>query len=193
MNSRRFRSWWPQHMPTRGRSSRSLSNTTMKGRNTATRRTFWWSGAHDQEVVEVKDDQEADLPENRARFALISELLAEHGYHFRVWTRSEICAEPRLTNARLILRYRCVAVPPQERERIRRAFSSTPEMTLRALCETSGMTVPSVLRLVIEGMLHIDWWEPLGLESKVSITPIGRQTWPSPLGRATTVRGNRCH
>ena len=131
-----------------------------------------------QEVVEVKDDQEAALPESRARFALISELLAEHGYHFRVWTRSEICAEPRLTNANLILRYRCVAISPPDRERVRRAFSSTPDLTLRALSEASGTAVPSVLRLVIEGALHIDWCEPLGLESKVSITPVGRQTWP---------------
>lgn len=57
-----------------------------------------------QEVVEVKDDSEADKPENQARFALIRELLGEHGYLFRVWKRSEICAEPRLMNVSLILR-----------------------------------------------------------------------------------------
>src|SRR6266536_3032293 len=35
-------------------------------------------GAH-KEVVEVKDDAEAELPENQPRFALINGLLAEHG------------------------------------------------------------------------------------------------------------------
>lgn len=134
-------------------------------------------GAH-QEVVEVKEDQEAALPENRARFAFISELLAEHGFHFRVWRRSEICAEPRLTNSNLILRYRCIAVPPPDRERVRRAFSSAFELPLRKLCQAAGAAVPTVLRLVLDGALHIDWWEPLGLESKVCITPVGRQTWP---------------
>ena len=119
-----------------------------------------------QEVVEVKDDQEAALPENRVRFAFIRELLAEHGYDFRVWKRSEICAEPRLTNARLILRYRCGAVPPQDRERIRRAFSSAPEMTLRALCETSGTAVQSVLRLVIEGSCTSTGGSPLASSPK---------------------------
>jgi len=54
-----------------------------------------WGGR--QEVVEVKDDQEATLPENLARFACIKDLLAEHGYDFRVWKKTEICAEPRLT------------------------------------------------------------------------------------------------
>jgi hypothetical protein len=148
-----------------------------------------------QEVVEIKDDHEAALPENQARFALINELLAGHGYHFRVWRRSEIWAEPRLTNANLILRYRSVAVSPPDRERVRRACSSTPELNLRTLCEISGTVVPSVLRLVIEGALHIDWWDPLCLESKLGVTPIGRQTWPClPVGVAQTqCEDARCH
>jgi hypothetical protein len=47
-----------------------------------------------QEVVEDKEDAEAEKLENQARFALIRELLAEHGYQFRLWKRSQICAEP---------------------------------------------------------------------------------------------------
>ena len=86
-------------------------------------------GAH-RHVVEIKEDAEADLPENQARFALIRELLTEHGYHFRLWKKSEICAEPRRTNAGLILRYRSVEVPAVERETIRRAFSTTSEVCL---------------------------------------------------------------
>jgi TnsA endonuclease N terminal len=133
-----------------------------------------------REVVEVKEDSEAEKPENQARFALIRELLAEHGYLFRLWKRSEICAEPRLTNVSLLLRYRCVDVSAAEHERIRRAFSSAPELSLRTVCETPGKTVPSVLRLVLDGTLHINWWEPFGLDARVSIAPIGRQVWPFP-------------
>lgn len=136
---------------------------------------FWGTR---REVVEIKDDREAELPENQCRFALIGELLAEHGYSFRVWRRSEICAEPRLTNSNLILRYRCIAVPAAEREGIRRAFSSTTELPLHELCEISQVPVQSVLRLVLDGAIHIDWWEPLRLESRVSVAPVGRQIWP---------------
>ncbi len=136
-------------------------------------------GAH-QAVVEVKEDSEADLAENQARFAFISELLAEHGYHFRLWRKSEICAEPRLTNAHLVLRYRRVAVGAAERERIRRAFCTVPELTLRTLCQASETSSQAVLRLVLEGALHIDGWEPLGIDSKVGIRPIGRALWPWP-------------
>jgi hypothetical protein len=135
-------------------------------------------GAH-YEVVEIKDDSEADSPENRTRFDLVRELLAEYGFYFRVWRKSEICAEPRLTNAALILRYRSVQVAAPERETIRRAFSLTPQLYLRQFNE-NAVSVQSVLRLVLEGKLHIDWWEPLGLDSKIGVSPIGRLVWPFP-------------
>ena len=48
-------------------------------------------GTH-QEDVEIKEDSEADSPENRTRFGLIWELLAEQGLYFRVWRKSEISA-----------------------------------------------------------------------------------------------------
>lgn len=136
-------------------------------------------GTH-REVVEVKEDSEADLAENRARFAFISELLAERDYQFRLWKASEIRAEPRLTNARLILRYRCSPVPPAEHERIRQAFSALSEMSLRTLCQASKTAVQTALRLVLDGTLHIDWWQPLELDSRVAIAPIGRAVWPCP-------------
>jgi len=50
--------------------------------------------------VEIKEDSEAESLENQTRFALIRELLAEYGFSFRVWKKSEICAEARLENGR---------------------------------------------------------------------------------------------
>jgi len=135
-----------------------------------------------REVVEIKEDSEAAKPENRARFSLVRDLLAEHGYSFRVWSHSEICAQPRLSNVGLVLRYRCVHVSATECEKIRRAFSSAAELTVSTVSGTSGVTVPAVLRLVLDGELHIDWWAPLGLDARVSHTPIGRQVWPVPVG-----------
>ena len=136
-------------------------------------------GAH-QAVVEVKQDKDAESPEAQAKFRVIKERLAEHCYHFRLWKSSEICAEPRLANANLILRYRCVAVPPRERERVHHAFVSAPEIELRSVCEVARVPVQSVLRLVMDGALHIDWWKPVCLSSTVGTAPIGRQEWPVP-------------
>jgi hypothetical protein len=132
-----------------------------------------------REVIEVKEDADANLPENQSRFSLIRGLLAEHGYRFRIWKSSEVCAEPRLANVSLILRYRCVRVPAGECETIRRAFSSQSELCLRTF-GSSQSVVRNVLRLVLDGALHLDWWEPLDLDSRVSIHPIGLQVWPAP-------------
>ncbi len=134
---------------------------------------------HHQEVVEIKEDCDAESPENQTRFPLIRDLLAEHGFYFRVWKKSEICAEPRLTNAALILRYRSVAVSAAHAEAIRRTFSLSQELPLRTFCDHSA-GVQSVLRLVLDGKLHIDWWQPLSLDSRISNMPIGRQIWPFP-------------
>ena len=136
-------------------------------------------GSH-REVIEIKEDREADALENQERFRLNGELLSEHGYRFRIWRRSEICAEPRLTNASLILRYRRVEVPATENERIRQLFSSTREFRLSALRDTPGVSAASILRLVLNGRLHIDWWHPLSGDSLVSAVPIGPQLFPSP-------------
>ena len=133
-----------------------------------------------QTVVEIKEDKDADSAEAQAKFRAIEERLAEHGYHFRLWRSSEIHAEPRLANANLILRYRCVVVSLPERERVRRALTSAPEIDLRSLGETSRVPVQSLLRLVIDGVVHIDWWKPLCPSAVVSTTPIGRQEWPTP-------------
>jgi TnsA endonuclease-like protein len=137
-------------------------------------------GSH-REVVEIKEDREAELSENEDRFALISRLLDEHGYQFRLWKVSEICAEPRLNNASLVLRYRRVQVEPAQRERIRRVFSSTSEAPLGAFEGAPHVAaVQSILRLVLEGTLYIDWWRRLDPDSTVSVRPIGPQIWPCP-------------
>jgi len=135
-------------------------------------------GKH-REVIEIKEDSDAESWDNQTRFALLMELLTEHGFCFRVWKRSEICAEPRLTNSALILRYRSVAVPPAIHEGIRRTFSITSEVPLHRFSEQPALA-QGVLRLVLDGKLHIDWWEPLSLDSRISSKPIGHQTWPFP-------------
>ena len=149
-------------------------------------------GSH-QDVVEIKTDREAELTENQERFRVIGELLTEYAYHFRLWKQSEICAEPRLTNVALVLRYRCAAIPSTERERIRRVYSAVPECRVQELCEVSDASIQSVLRLVLEGTLHIDWWEPLTLDSRVSRVPIGHQVWPCAPVLEARCEECRCH
>ncbi|MGA9668029.1 MAG: hypothetical protein WBQ94_02410, partial [Terracidiphilus sp.] len=43
-----------------------------------------------------------------------------------------------------------------------------------------GITIQSVLRMVLNGTLHINWWESFTPDSEISSTPIGPQVWPFP-------------
>mgnify|MGYP004702106349 CR=1 FL=1 len=139
----------------------------------------------DRMVVEIKEDKDAEAPEARARFGIIRDRLAGYGYQFRLWKSSEIRAEPRLANVGLILSYRCVAVSPHEKAIILGTAAS--EIDLGSLCASTGAPVQSVLRLVLSGSLHIDWWAPVGLSSMISVTPIGRQEWPAPSDPAVSL------
>ena len=188
-NSRPSRFCSPVGMRMPGRNSLSFSNTTMMGKASVHPRHSRRLGRQ-REVVEIKDDQEADKPENRARFALDPRAAGRARISFRVWTRSEICAEPRLANVGLVLRYRCVDVPAADAKKSE-GILLRAGLSLRAVSETPGMTAAAVLRLVLDGILHIDWWEPLRLDSRVSGTPIGRQIWPVPLGCRS--QEERCH
>ncbi len=127
-------------------------------------------------IVEVKDDKKADSPQEQIRFATLKELLLTHNLNFTLWKKSSICAEPRLANARIVLRYQTCGLSAFEREHMRRKFAETPETTLNMLSDDE---VRAAFRLVIEGMLHIDWWVPLRRSSIVSAHPVGHQEWPS--------------
>jgi hypothetical protein len=75
-------------------------------------------------IVEIKPDQKADRADEIARFARIEQLFATHRMHFRVWKKSSICAEPRFSNCRKVLRYQRSEFSPFDRERLRRLFTT---------------------------------------------------------------------
>lgn len=127
-------------------------------------------------AVEVKQDEKAKDPLVKARYQVITDLLATHRINFLLWTKSEICSEPRLSTARSIIRYQKCAVSPMQRERIRTLFLADPVIALGNLDDDD---IRSVLRLVVEGKLHIDWSTKLSRMSWVSVSPIGDQMWPA--------------
>jgi hypothetical protein len=127
-------------------------------------------------VVEIKDDKKAEMPEEKARFELISRLLSTHGIHFILWKKSEICAEPRLSTARNVFRYQQCDVSLFQRERLRMKFAKSPVIAIGSLDDD---TIRSVLRLVVEGALHIDWSSALSKATWVSVSPFDQQPWPA--------------
>ncbi len=130
-------------------------------------------------AVEIKPDDVAQRPETQGFFGLVGGLLKQYGLHFRVWRQSEISKEPRLTNAAFLLNYRRHLPSPLERERLRRAITSHETGTLTTLSSLAEVRLESVLRVVLEGTLQINWWQLLDHQSKVSRLPIGPQIWPA--------------
>jgi hypothetical protein len=110
-----------------------------------------------------------------ARYDVIADLLATHRINFHLWRKSAICSEPRLSTARSILRYQNCPISPLHRERIRTMFAADPVISLGDLDDND---IRSVLRMVVEGRLHIDWASRLSRMSWVSVSPIGEQMWP---------------
>ena len=131
-------------------------------------------------VVEVKTDRIARRKEEKRRFALIRELLSEHGFEFVLWKRSEIFLEPRFTSACLLLRYRRVIVSEADRNRVLSAMAANKQMKIFELSQLASVPVPQICSLILNGPLTMDWWSPLTNESLVSGRPIGSQLWPSP-------------
>jgi hypothetical protein len=125
-------------------------------------------------IVEVKPDKYAE--KNKARFEHITKLLATHRMNFFLWKKSAITAQPRYENARLVIRYQLCKISVADRERIRLMFAQSPEILLRTLGDDDGR---SAMKLLIEGMLHVDWWSTLSRDSILSVWPIGRQEWPN--------------
>lgn len=127
-------------------------------------------------AIEIKEDKKADIPEEKARFELIASLLAAHRINFKLWKKSEFCVEPRLATSRFLIRYQKCPVSPNVKEQLRHKFAETPVI---ALGELGDNDIRSVLRLIIEGLFHIDWSSKLTRFSWVSVSPIGEQSWPA--------------
>ena len=121
------------------------------------------------EYHEVKRDIEADCDRQRARTAALEPVCAADGLVYRVVRESEVRAEPRLSNARELRRYRRHAPSSAFRAHVFRLLSGHPSTRLDALLEALGKDArEDVLALVLRGMLSMDWKAvPIGGHSLV--------------------------
>lgn len=135
-------------------------------------------------VIEVKPDTAAKTSEMTAFFSLVARLFKQYGLDFKVWLQSEIEQEPRLANAVYLLNFRRERLNPVVRERLRRISNQHLAIPLKELSDQARVPCAGILRLVLEGHLHINWSEALNLNSTVSTSPIGPSIWPTQSGCA---------
>lgn len=108
---------------------------------------------------------EAALEENVIAAAALKGLYAAKGVEFRVVTDGELKAQPRLDNAKLLLRYQRVEVPPEAVVRIAVAVAEGHASSLgdlHAALGGDGGAWGIVLALTARGCVRVRMDSPLG-------------------------------
>lgn len=118
--------------------------------------------------VEVKPDEEAQLPQNRSLFAAAAEASLRMNVGYRVVVESWIRREPCLSNSKLLLRYRD---NDPDQDTIIRATSHLErrDSSLRGICEALGgeQHYADVMALLLKGMVVTDMNIALADDSRV--------------------------
>jgi hypothetical protein len=117
-----------------------------------------------QELWEVKAECEASQSEVSTRTELLNRGLGWYGFTYRVALAHELAKQPRLENAKTLLRYGRRAASDCERECLRTAVESKGHLNWAEICQgnfgSRGREI--VCRLVLEGVLRVDLDSPLG-------------------------------
>ena len=128
---------------------------------------FWRKGV--PYLVEIKPSWRVKRPWMGIRTQLMKELFAEYGIRYRLWRDDEIRSEPRLSNARQLLRYRDQDLLADDKLKVRAALEAQTSMTIGELARLVRHEV--VLGLLARGRLLMDMHEPLSKRSCVWLKP----------------------
>jgi len=116
-----------------------------------------------QELWEVKAECEASLSEVSTRTELLTSGLQQYGFTYRVVLDHELAKQPRLENAKTLLRYGRRVASDNECECVRLALKSKGHLSWSEVCRgvlgTHGREI--VCRLALEGVLSFDVDSPL--------------------------------
>lgn len=115
------------------------------------------------ELWEIKPEREAIAQDTVDRTQLLSGALPNHGFRYRVAIAEDLRREPRLTNAKILLRHGRSEISPLDRERVRLALLPTGYVTwgfvLNGALGYQGRS--HICRLALEGLLAFDFEQPL--------------------------------
>jgi hypothetical protein len=121
-----------------------------------------------RDLWEVKSESEASQREISTRTELLSRGLRLYGFNYRVVLDHELAKQPRLENAKTLLRYGRRAASDYECEYVRLALKGKGHVSWSEVCRgvfgTHGRAI--VCRLVLEGVLSFDMESPLGHDTQ---------------------------
>ncbi|MBI5921926.1 MAG: hypothetical protein HY847_09750 [Betaproteobacteria bacterium] len=122
---------------------------------------------------EIKILENAKEPEVVARTALMKEKLSEYGYEYCVVLGEDLAREPRLQNARWLLRYGRSPLSFEQLEYVRRLFTSKRSLIWQDVVNGfhKPFTMQQACRLVLDGILHLNLEEKFGPTTTLSKIP----------------------
>lgn len=125
-----------------------------------------------KELWEVKPSREASRPDVAQRTALLTKALPKYGYFYRVIIAEDLRREPRRTNIATLLDYGKSEISEIEREKFRLLFSRFAQISWGdVVSDRLGLYSRNhVCRLILEGVLTLDFDSQLTYESVVSCT-----------------------
>lgn len=120
-----------------------------------------------KELWEIKPNVSAQKPDIMERTKLLSEALPEHGYPYRMVFAEDLARQPRLSTALTILKFGRADIPVLDREQLRLALATTPELIWGAVL--AGALGPKgrnyACRLMLEGTLLWDSEQALNVNT----------------------------
>jgi hypothetical protein len=125
-----------------------------------------------REFWEIKTRSEASRAETMRRTETLAIALPAFGYAYRLVIAEDLAASPQLHNATTLLRYGRRSVPLIEREKLRRTLELVSTISWASVLD-GGLSPNArayVSRLVLEGVLTIDWDQKLEAESTVTLS-----------------------
>ena len=120
-------------------------------------------------LLEVKTSGEASRPEISSRTKFLINELPAYGYQYSIVLAEDLRREPRLKNARLVLRLGRSSLTLEQREFARRLFEAAPSLRWGDLQSGhfSPLGIEQCCRLVLEGVLRLNLDDPIGPDTKV--------------------------
>lgn len=106
---------------------------------------------------EIKTNEEALEDDVVNRTALLKRELKIYGYEYYLLTENEIRQEPRLSNARFLLRHGRVKLSPLDKEQVRKLFNKEERVYWKDVIDGKfgSIDMMKVCRLVLEGFIAL--------------------------------------
>jgi len=107
-------------------------------------------------LKEIKSNREANDPDVLLRTKILQAYLPAQGYQYELLTESEIMSEPRLSNAKFIIKHARIKIPRNKKNWLINNLLKFDTLFWEELKNNKHFGTQIICRLILEGVLEID-------------------------------------